>query len=186
MADQILTTQEIENLFQSLTATITGLDPNSGVRIDWPTDGAPGWAITDDIAFLRVTPSSDRYIQQRDSTFADSGDGVNVNVTASYTRVHAVDWIIYGPNAPDNAETLRNGLYQQTTHDTLAASNVYMILDVGAPARIPELFNGQWWERADISARFNEQVIRYTQTPYLETAQITVESDDGKAEVIDP
>lgn len=187
MADQVLTRAVITALFQALTVTVTGLDKDSDVRNAWPTDGSPG--VQDpsvNVVFLRVAPTGGPYIQQRDTDWVDSGDGVNVDVTASYTRVHEVYWTFYGPSSSDLAETLRNALYSQTTQDTLAASNLYMILDVPAPIRVPELFNGQWWERADLSARFNEDVQRYTQMPYLETAQITIQSDDGEVEVITP
>jgi len=184
MADQVLTQDELNALFQSLTATLTGLRPNSGVRLSWPTRGAPGWKITDSIAFLRVTPTSSPYIQQRNATFVDAGDGVNVDVTTQSTRVHEVQWTIYSPSAYDLASALKDGLYTQAAHDTLAASNLYLVLDIPAPVRVPELFNGQWWDRCDLQANFNEDVLRYSQTPYLESAQVTLETEDGQEEVV--
>ncbi len=185
MADQILTLAQLNSAFQSLTATLTGLDPNSGVRLRWPTNGVPGWGVAADVAFMSVTTSNEPIIQQRETDYqGDAGDGVNVNVQDSYSRVHEVSWMIVGPNSYANAEALRSGLYSQSAHDTLAALNLFMVLDVPAVTRVPELFNGQWWERCDISARFNEAVARAYTVPYLVSSQVTVIDDSGDQEVI--
>lgn len=183
MADTALTIQQLENIFQSLTATLTGLDPNSGVRIAWPQDGAPGFPISGNFAFVRVTPANDQYIQQRETSY--QSNGINPLLTAtSYTRVHRVQWVLYSSTGADYADILRDGLYHADTISTLKASNLFMVLDVPAPSRIPELFNGQWWQRADLSARFNELVTRNSTVPYLASVNITVKSDDGAKGVI--
>jgi hypothetical protein len=183
MVDVILTLAQLQALFQSLTVSLTGLDDDRGVRLSWPTRGQPDWKITEDVAFIRITTSSEPIIAQRDTVYSPNDD-TSVQETTSYTRVHRVSWIIYGPNAYDNSQALRDGLYSQAAHDTLAASNLYMVLDVPAVSRAPEPFNGQWWERCDLSARFNEGVTRGAVVPALASAQIIVVSDDGTEEVI--
>ena len=185
MTDQVLTRAQLDAIFQPLTASLTGMDPNGGARLKWQTNGAPGWRHTDDVVALGIFPSDEPIIQPRDTNYAGaSGDGVNLNVQASYSRVHLVQWTFYGPNGYDNAEVLRNGLYGQAARDTLAASNLFMVLQVAAVVRLPELRNGGWWERADLSARFNESVVRYGIVPYLASADITVIDDSGDTEVI--
>ena len=72
MADIILTLKQLEDIFRNLTCTILGLNPvdpinASRVRVAWPTSGAPGWKITEDVAFLRVRSAGNEYSRQRDT-----------------------------------------------------------------------------------------------------------------------
>jgi len=182
MEDVILSLKQIEDIFQSLTVRLTGLDPNKGVRIAWPSDGAPGWGIDQNVVFLRIAPISDPYIQQRETMYQQQeGDGgITTTVVASYTRVHLVHWIVYGPNSYEYAETIRNGIYLQDVKSTLAANNLYLILDVPPVNRVPELFNGQWWQRCDLLAKFNEHVTRYSTVPNLAGISISLKADDGQ------
>lgn len=185
MADTILTLKQIEDLFQSLTCTLLGLNPaapssQDKVRIAWPVGGAPAWKINQDIAFLRITPVPDPYTQQRETNYQQDTAGVAVNVVASYTRVHSVHWVVYGPNSFENAETIRNGIFLFATKSTLAAKNLHLILDVPPVVRVPELFNGQWWQRADLQARFNEKVTRYSTVPYITGTGIKIYTENGE------
>ena len=191
MADTVLTLKQIEDFFQELTCNILGIplldntDPENPVpinqdkvRIAWPTTGAPAWKITEDITFLQITPVNDPYMQQRHTEHVNTGAG-NINQLIQYTRVHEVQWICYGPNSYEHAETIRNGIYLTEFKDLLGAQNLHLILDVPAVKRSPELYNGQWWQRANLSARFNELVIRTTSVPYLVGTDIKVITEKG-------
>lgn len=173
MADTILTLIQIEDLFRKVTSQMLGLNPSSPssqdvVRISWPADGQPGWKQTEDITFLKINTHDDPVNKQRDVLYSNK-DQYNANRKVGYTRVHTVKWTIYGPHSYENAETIRNGLYLPAHKITLAQSNMFLVLDVEAPTRFPELFNGRWWERTDFEARFNEKVIRTGTTPYITT-----------------
>lgn len=189
-ADQILTQKEFEALIQGIAVTLAGLDPNSGVRIEWPPDGQPDWQTSTDVVFVGARTEPDAYSQQREKVYGpDMGDGINTQISESYVRVWAVEFTVYGPNADVNSAALLDGLYSETTQETLIASNVAMILDTYAVTWVPELFNGQWWGRGVLTVRFNEGVIRYNQVPYLESAQITLEAETSGSlfeEVITP
>jgi hypothetical protein len=52
-----LTHQAFEQTLQAVITSILGVatNPDSAVRIAWPTGGAPSWGITDDVVFLRAT-----------------------------------------------------------------------------------------------------------------------------------
>lgn len=188
MADNILTTKQLEDFFQSLTMIILGIpsvDPGTQkpinqdrVRIDWPTGGAPAWKISEDIVFLQVTTAGDPYIQQRNVSYQQNADELNRKV--SYTRVHSVQWIVYGPNSTENAESIRNGIYLPDSKVSLGAKKLYLVTDVDPVTRLPELFNGQWWQRADVSARFNELVTRSAAVPSILGTQIVIKSDTGQ------
>jgi hypothetical protein len=185
LADIVLTLKQIEDLFQSLTCTLLGLNPaapssQDKVRIAWPTGGAPAWKINQDIAFLRINLVPDPYTQQRETSYQQDTAGVAVNVVASYTRVHSVQWVVYGPNSFENAETIRNGIFLFATKSTLAAKNLHLILDVPPVVRLPELLNGQWWQRADLQAKFNEKVTRYSTVPFITGTGIKIYTENGE------
>ena len=67
--------KDLENLFQSVIAGITGLDPVSGVRISWPTDGAPAWGNQDNVIFIRVTEDDEPINKQKDESIDNTPDG---------------------------------------------------------------------------------------------------------------
>jgi len=184
MADIVLTIKQLEDIFQALTVTLTGLNKEAGVRISWPTVGAPGWKITEDIAFIRVAPVNDPFAQQIETGYQVDGPNPDLLAERSYNRVHSVQWILYGPSSLDNADILRSNLFTESTKSTLKANNLSLVTEVPVPQRFPESFNGQWWERADLSARFNELVIRKSTVSTIESANITVVTDDGYKEVI--
>ncbi len=186
MADLFLTTEQLEDLFWRVTMQMLGHDPlifedpdnppsAMPVRISWPTDGAPAWKITDDVAFLRVGEQPDAISDIRDTVYS-AYDKDNALQSISQTRVIRVHWLLYGPNSWNNACQIRNRLYVPQHRETLDKNRVYLVPRIKTPQRLPELFGGRWWERADVAASFNE-LVRYDATiPYLKTADITVKS----------
>ena len=181
MADTILTLKQLEDIFRNLTCTLLGIDPanpanNSKVRLAWPTGGAPGWKITEDVAFLRVVATNNSYSKQRDTEYTPNSDS-EVNEITAYTRPLQVSWTLYGPNSFDNIETIRNGLFK--AKDALSASNIALVIDVSVPMRCPELFNGQWWERSDFSATFYETVRRQGTIPTIQGVNIQIKTEEG-------
>jgi hypothetical protein len=181
--NQILTLAQIENLFQSITVGLTGLDSNTGVRISWPTDGAPGWPLAQDVVFIRVSAGADQVIQTRDTLYQASPDNINVPTTISYIRVHTVSWVIYGPNAYENGDLIRDGLGSESTKALLSACNLAQVWTRGPVFRVPELFNGQWWNRCDYENEFNEQVKRYNTVSLIGSASVIINAN-GDEEVI--
>jgi len=181
MADTILTLKQLEDIFRNLTCTTLGLNPtspinNDKVRLAWPTGGAPGWKITEDVTFLRVMATNNSYSKQRDTDYTPNSDS-EVNEITSYTRPLQVSWTLYGPNSFDNIEAIRNGLFK--AKETLTASNLHLVIDVNVPIRCPELFNGQWWERSDFSATFFETVRRQGTIPTIQGVSIQIKTEEG-------
>ena len=199
--DTYLTLSEIGVLFQSLTMSILGLDPTNwnaysaspstwigavpanpyyNVRLAWPTEGAPAWKITEDVVFLQCIEIDDSYNRQRETSF----DLSNSNQATSYTRVIQVSFIIYGPNSFDNARKIKDSIFYQQNHDTLASNNLYMIPDIIAAMRSPELFEGQWWERVTMNMSFNEFIVSNTSVLSIESAVITVIESSTQQQII--
>jgi len=188
MADTILTLKQLEDIFRNLTCTLLGLNPsspanNSKVRLAWPTGGSPGWKITEDVMFLRVRSVGNEYSKQRDTEYTPSSDS-QVNEITSYTLPRLVSWTAYGPNSFDNIETIRNGLFKAGS--TLRASNLHLVIDVPVPVRCPDLFNGQWWERSDLSATFYETVRRQGTIPTIRGVNIKIKTEKGVTIDVDP
>ena len=156
-----MTLSQLNNFFWNLITQILGLDPTlpqnqDKVRISWPTSGSPSWKITDDICFLQINNQPDSISKQFDTKYTVQS-GYNLNETISYTKVHRVDMVLYGPNSLDNSEIIKNSLYASSIYRTLLQQNkMAVVQDVNIPVRSPELFEGQWWERTNFSVLFNE------------------------------
>jgi hypothetical protein len=181
MADTILTLKQLEDAFYNLTCTVLGLDPldpnNLGlVRIAFPEDGAPAWGIDDNIVFIQVTAIDNKLARGQDIIYTGN-DNVSISQQTGYTRVHKVAWSLYGPNAYDNADLLRYNLFSQTYTTQLLLQNLFLITDVPMPQRTPELYNGQWWERTDFYAEFNELVIRESVIPNIASPNFVIIED---------
>ena len=187
MADQILKLKEIEDFFQNITSQILGLDmtkaENQGkVRLAWPTSGAPSWKISEDIVFLRVTPIDDKVARTLNISYnTQEEDNEYLKKKIGYTRVHKIDFTLYGPNSYDNADLIRYSLLDPHLFKTeFKAKNIFVIPDIPMPTRLPELYNAQWWERTDFSATFNEGVVREQQTPFIKSVEIELITDKGQ------
>ena len=190
MSDTILKLKDIEDLIQSLTTRMLGLDEDDPknadkVRISWPTGGAPAWGITDDVVFLRVNNSPNESItRQRETeylpTYTEEDLDDDAKSIVSYTRVHTVQFLFYGPNSFDNADVIKNSLFKPEYKEELTKKNLFLILNVPDPIRFPELFNGQWWERTDFAISFNELVKRQGTVPWIKSTNIKLYTEKGE------
>lgn len=167
---------EIENFFHSLTMQILGINPstpsNQGkVRIAYSSTGGPDWKHNEDVVNIVVNAVDDPFTIQRDTSY-EAMDADNSGQKTGYTRVHQIKWILYGPNSFDNAEIIKNGLFKPDSKVQCASNDLYLILDIVPPKRIPELHNMQWFERSDFSVRFNEKVELEAVVPVLKSANI--------------
>lgn len=178
MADIVLKLKDIEDFFQEITCEMLGIDLSkkenqSKVRIAWPTGGAPGWKINDDICFLRITPVDDKLARELNICYDPvKNDEPYAKKQVGYTRVHKINWTLYGPNSYDNADVIRHMIFDFDYMKKFKEKNLFLITDVPMPTRLPEYYNGQWWERTDFSAAFNEGVTRESQIPYIKSAEI--------------
>ena len=181
-----LTPAALSALLQTLTCQMLGLNPTSNtdpayakVRLGWPTQGQPAWAITDDVCFLRVTEEDDPYNQIRDRKFLALSP-TSFQTIDTYTRAWRVNWACYGPTGFDNARLLKSALLGwDFAHDSLAGANLYLVPALPATTRAPELFQGQWWERADFSARLYELVTETVNVDSISTAEVLLYNATG-------
>lgn len=206
--DVYLSLRELEMFFQDLAITMLGLgdlrskwvsahstwdssteegrsvwddadlvsNPYYLVRIAW--QNAPSAKYGEDVCHIRATEWDSPYNRQR-HIVVQALDDVSVNIQTSYTRVLDIGFVLYGPRAYDNASKLRDAIFYQPNKLAAAEQNIYLIPDIPAPRRIPELFQGQWWERADLSIRFNNLVVRNFAVPAIEAVNIIVNDHNG-------
>jgi hypothetical protein len=178
---------------QTLTAVALGMIPipntptppipqtvYNTVRVGWQRRGQPFNAATDEIVYLRCeltdVPPVNRVRNRQ--LLPNPNDANNPPQTlvllTSYTRVWRTYWEFYGPQlAFDRARQFESALYTQQVHDTFAALGLalYWVPDTPTPRRVPYYSDGEWWERTDFEAEFNE----YVQEPLVIPAMASVE-----------
>lgn len=161
--------------------TIFITNPLAGrlVRQEWPTKGAPSQEKADNVAFVRAVEINDWYNKVPDQGAGDAVDAANVELVKEYTRVWRVSWVFYGPKAYTNATILKSAMQQDFTHDSLAAFNVFLMPEVSSPQRVPEEFEGEWWQRSDFEMVFYEQVNESIATQTVTSVEVQVLDNDG-------
>jgi len=176
--DIYLTLQELQKIFYDLFVSMfNDSPPQCSVRWSWPTQGAPAFGISDNIAFLKIYDTAGTMTVQREDKY--SQESGTPNMSTGYTRTLRLDCIFYGPSSWENATTIRNKMFWQEHHDTLAQSNIYLIPRFDPPRRVPELWQGQWYDRSDLSMSFNELVVVNREVPYIEKVPVGIYNNDG-------
>jgi hypothetical protein len=111
----------------------------------------------------------------------ESTNGDTITNTDVFTRRWRVYWTFYGPNSLDNARAVRSALITiQQFADLFAVSNLYVDPSIEEPHRVPENFQGEWWERVDLVAEFNEQVTETFTTGTIGSVEILGYTKDGQ------
>jgi hypothetical protein len=184
MASQINDLRQLERMMWRATVLCLGLNPNDEatsrrVRRSWPTynasGSAPGWARAEDVCFVRVMNSSDPYGQLQETLLRDNGRRV-------ITRVRPLDvlWICYGQTSWDDCERIRRRILADDVKALLRGAALYPLPHMAEPVRAPELFEGEWWERSDLTAQFYERISIEDEYPGLETARVFIKTEKGE------
>lgn len=181
MNPTFLSLADLKVLFVGLISGFLGVAADSGtVRSSWQTYGAPGFAPTDDLCFLRVTYESNA-INKMVETYYTPDSATTVTANQSYITTVRVNCIFYGPKSFDWADLVRASFFLESTNDTLKANNLGLVTDVPLPVHAPENFNAQWFDRSDFMIRFNQLVIRPETVPTIASAPVTVLTPKGGA-----
>lgn len=192
MAEIIKTIEEIEDIFRVLVLNILKLDPSKShkrIRFPWGSDlkysgnTAPYWNRDDDVCTITLLPQDDSYNRNRDRKYIDKG-GRDLIQVEEHTDVHHVLFANYGPNAYECARDIRDGLFREDVRRYLKQNNFSLVTDVPSILRIPELVNGEWWNRVDCSAVFNEYVRRETPINAIEEINIKAIEISQSKEII--
>lgn len=179
MADIILSLNELGDLFYDLTVLMIGGSPPADVRRAWATQGAPAFDANDNVIFYKITDVESPMTALREDLYSQIGSPEYGNMKLGYTRTLQVDWIFYGTSSWDYATLVRNGLYFESNRDLLKLNNIYPVPQFAPPRRIPELFQGLWYERMDLSVKFNELIVLDRTQPYIKIVPIVVIDEAG-------
>lgn len=178
----VATEVQLQDLFFAVTEAILGLDPKL-IRWEYPANGQPGWEIGQNLAYMNLAPVDDPYDKQRDLMWT-TGDSANATSVVKYTRVLQVVWSLYGPVSFDMADALRNSILLEDAANLMYPLEVYPIPGIAAPLKVPYLFNGQWWQRYDVTVKFNNTVHRTGTTSYFTGGYVDIEDAGGPAREI--
>ena len=184
------TLPELNILFQEMIIAMLGYTKTGSpaayaeaaykaVRVAWPTEGAPAWKITDDVACIRVVEDDHAINREREDEYENIDDGLTLNEATSYTRVLNLFIAFYGPSSFEHAQEVRDCLFKNVYRQYLAEYSIYLVPDIVAPRRAPEPFQGQWWERTDLELRFNEKVVKNDEINSIGSAEVAVYDRNG-------
>lgn len=164
---------EVENLFRDLLCDILELPlDNKQTVFSYQATGVPGWKHDQDKLFIRLNELDDEYAKFRSSLYHPNEEAVIKST--SRTRVWEVYLIAYGPHACDVQNQIKDGVFLQKARRFYFKNDIALITDYPQALRVPELFNGRWWERWDMRLRFNELYVVEEDVGSIEDVQIFV------------
>ncbi len=170
-----MTLVNLQDLFHEVTRQIFPALAAGLIRPAFQQQGQPGVNVPDSVIYIHIENEAQYWDKLRQITTARiPGNEVEGKETTLYTRVMRVDWYLYGPSSFDNADILRTYLLSEPIREFLNLYNVAPIRDINPGRRAPEMVNGQWRERTDLSALFNVATTRDATRPYFAEAAITV------------
>lgn len=171
--------EQFEDIMQGSIVRILGwaLTKNNDVRIGWQTTGAPAWDIEKDMVFITAVPQTSPYSREH-SIIVENGSP-DINISTGFTRVMKLQVICYGKNATENAYKILLGMFKEVPRQELVKEKIFFLPDADAPKRVPELFEGQWWERSDLELFFNELIVDDQQMNAVESVDVEVHDVNG-------
>ena len=151
MADILQNFSDLENIFADLLTTATGL-ASSSVLVAYTRLGKPSFDNGTDMVYIRLMQESDDRMKYKNRTSVYSTETQKFTFSQQSSRTLDLGITFYGPNCMKYAQKANEFFYFANTKLLLAQSNLFLVAErtVG-PIRIPEQFNGQWWERADLN-----------------------------------
>lgn len=150
-----MTFEELENLFGDVSeAILTDVIHSEDIWISYSENSAPNWKIHDDRLFIQLFEKDDDFAKQLDSIFtAERGTVIK---KSARTRIWEVKYIAYGPQASTIVNMIKDGVFREEIKRILGKNSVFLVPNIPQARRIPENFNGQWWNRWDLTLTFNQ------------------------------
>lgn len=151
------------------------------VRRSWPADGAPDWAITDNVIFIQAAEAGGQYMQDVDSVLEETGRDLTLHQAS--TRNIQLKLNAYGPNCYENLLNIRMAVLRGRAN--LQKQKIYPTPDADAVIYAPELYQGRWWKRADLTLTFNCLMVFDTPVKAIERVDVTVKANEPGSKVIE-
>ena len=175
---------EFESLMWAELMDILGHDVNQlppPVRRSWPADGAPDWKITDNVVFMQCTEAAEDIMQPIDERWQSEGRDF-LRESAS-TRTIQLRLNAYGPACYESLLQIRLELLRG--RPKLKKQKIYIIPGKDSIQYAPELFQGRWWKRADLTLYFNVLISVESIVKAIEEVNVTIKANEpGSSDVI--
>lgn len=175
---------EFESLMWAELMDILGYSVNQlppPVRRSWPADGAPDWKLTDNVVFMQCTEAAEDIMQPIDERWQSEGRDF-LRESAS-TRTIQLRLNAYGPACYESLLKLRLELL--LGRPKLKKQKIYIIPGKDSVQYAPELFQGRWWKRADLTLYFNVLISVESIVKAIEEVNVTIKANEpGTSDVI--
>lgn len=175
---------EFESLMWAELMDILGHDAKTippPVRRSWPTDGGPDWKLTDNVVFMQCTEAAEDIMQPIDERWEASGRDF-LRESAS-TRTMQLRLNAYGPACYESLLQIRLELLRG--RPKLKKQKIYIIPGKDSIQYAPELFQGRWWKRADLTLYFNVLISVESIVKAIEEVNVTIKANEpGTSDVI--
>lgn len=175
---------EFESLMWAELMDILGHDAKTippPVRRSWPTDGGPDWKLTDNVVFIQCTEAAEDIMQPIDERWQSEGRDF-LRESAS-TRTIQLRLNAYGPACYESLLKLRLELL--LGRPKLKKQKIYIIPGKDSIQYAPELFQGRWWKRADLTLYFNVLISVESIVQAIEEVNVTIKANEpGTSDVI--
>lgn len=175
---------EFESLMWAELMDILGHDAKKippPVRRSWPTDGGPDWKLTDNVVFMQCTEAAEDIMQPIDERWQSEGRDF-LRESAS-TRTIQLRLNAYGPACYESLLKLRLELL--LGRPKLKKQKIYIIPGKDSIQYAPELFQGRWWKRADLTLYFNVLISVKSIVKAIEEVNVTIKANEpGTSDVI--
>lgn len=176
----------IMTAFYRATMAALGYDPykNYGrqkppVRLTYSTYGKPDWNIDDTVIFLTFTDVSGDDTSQPVHTTWEYGETELIRRHWN-NRVLQINFTAYGPNCYEDLLRLRHVFMDGS--EILRKSDLMLIPSADTPQYTPELYQNMWWERADLTLRFNNTVTWDETVSAIEKVPITIKDNPSHSD----
>lgn len=175
---------EFESLMWAELMDILGHDAKTippPVRRSWPTDGGPDWKLTDNVVFMQCTEAAEDIMQPIDERWQYEGRDF-LRESAS-TRTIQLRLNAYGPACYESLLQIRLELLRG--RPKLKKQKIYIIPGKDSIQYAPELFQGRWWKRADLTLYFNVLISIKSIVKAIEEVNVTIKANEpGTSDVI--
>lgn len=151
------------------------------VRRSWPTDGGPDWKLTDNVVFMQCSEAAEDIMQPIDERWQSEGRDF-LRESAS-TRTIQLRLNAYGPACYESLLNIRLELLRG--RPKLKKQKIYIIPGKDSIQYAPELFQGRWWKRADLTLYFNVLISVESIVKAIEEVNVTIKANEpGTSDVI--
>lgn len=167
----------LEDVFQQAVAGITGIDTNLvRPRLQPTVPNYPDFSV-DWVALGVQTVDQDNFAHSQHRGSLEHPD--ESRTTVSRDELLELFLSFYGPNCHESMSRMREGLMLAENRAELAKVGI-QVGRIGKPQLLPALLKERWVKRVDIKLYFTRRVTRTYQENTIATADVTIDTEDGR------